>query len=642
MIFIMPVAFALCLLLTPQTPTSPVTVKYTGRVDGLLAQISQQTGTPLTAGRKEGSEILIVAVKDVTLEETMKQIAWATYGAWEKDKDGFKLVRDTAAERRAEREYVARTADYVQAFISRFRDLVQALPPTEKSLRMDSSMQLGIAGTRTMPARDARLLLGVASALSLPDVVNRTSMRDTAVFSNLATPAQHRLGPQADQALRAFIASRPDNEELDPPVRILAKATATSYGGWLNVQLYNAKGNLYRGAPYLLLPFSTEKPTPPMPKELIDAIPANAVVPLSPLSKAFGNLDEKESDGSVPSEREFAAMPEFIERLRNPDKYEPLGTFATDAWRAVGTHTGRNLVVNMDDRLLVPMWRGAPPLLRNFLNWPAMEQVELPSQWLRIRPTLLNSPWGHRVDRAVLGRYVRTPYPYRSLGQLEAGAEFVTKCGMPFIAPELGWYLVWASQGNLTTDGSGGWLLERFYGQLPEAARRAWISGQGVEVATLPVEAKRELSYWSVLVDVDLGGGRVAFEPSSILSERTVRFPLGMATRGILRSELKQEMGFATRIPKETGGFGERWDSTDSLAGLLNAMTKGADKVQVHPAMHQSLRILADLGEEGRPERTLTYYVSEPSKYVPWSRMPADVLREIRTRIDLRRKAKGD
>lgn len=637
MILIMPVAFALCLLLTPQAPASPVTVKYTGRVDGLLAQISQQTGTELTAGRKEGAEILIVAIKDATLDETMKQIAWATYGTWEKEKDGFKLIRDTAAERRADREYVARTIDYVGASIARFRTLVEALPPAERFLRMDSSMQFGITGARSMPARDARFLLGVATALSLPDVVNRKSMEDTAVFSNMATPAQHRLGPGAEQALRAFVASRPDTEEFAPPVRILAKATATPYGGWLNVQLYDAQGNLYRGAPYLLLPFSTEKPTPSVPKELIDAIPADATVPLSPQSKFFGSRSEEEGDGLAPSEREYAAMPEAIERLRNPEKFEPLGTFATDAWRAVGAHTGRNLVVNMDDRLFVPMWRGEPPSLRGFLNWPSMEQVEMPSQWLRIRPTLLNSPWGHRLDRAVMGRYVRAPYRYRSLGQLEAGAEFVTRCGMPFIPPNIGFYLVWASQGNLTSDGSGGWLLERFYGQLPEAARRAWISGQGVDVSALPPEAKRALSRWAVSVNVEMSGLRMKLEPSAIFSEPTIRFPLGMVTRGVLRAELKQETGFATRIPRETGGFNERWDSVESLAWLLNAMTKGAEKVQIHPSMQQSLRISADLGEEGRPERTLTYFTSEPSKYVPWGRMPADVVREIRTQIARRR-----
>jgi hypothetical protein len=622
----MPVALALALLLTPSLLTSPITLKHTGRVTDFLAQISQQSETKLTVGKKEGAEILIVALDKAPLDETMERIAWATYGKWEREKDGYRLVRDVVAEREAEKAYVAASVGTARQAIARFREQVQELKPSDRQVNLAAVPGRIVRRPLPIPAAEARLLARLLDGLPVEPLVSLRSVEDVTVFSNLPTPTQRPLGAGATKALRDYVA---EANGLQVPARIVLRGVASPSGGGIAMTLYTTEGMTAHSGLAVYLPFSIE-PKIAVPKEILDTVPADMEVPLSPISKAFRRPPADPEYGSMASRQEWRAVPDFMARLREPEKYEPLATFATDLWTATAAQSGRNLIMNVDDQHLVPTSMGKPLPMRAYLTIPSPDEIKVTPGWMVGRPPLLNSPWGHRVDRTALGRYVRCPYPDRSLGQLEAGADFVKNAGTPVISYAVAGYIPWASQGNLTSDGSGGWRLERFYASLPEVTRRAWLSGRPVSVASLSAPAKIALTRWIT------GGGYGTFwEPKRPISEmarmeETVRFPYGFATGGWLRADLKEEDGFVARIPDGEGGMGERWDSVKSLAQLLNAMLSQSDEVQIHEAMQQSLRLYAELDDDPAvPERTLTHYVVQPSKFVRWKQARPEVVEAI-------------
>lgn len=626
----MPVAFALCLLLTPPSLTAPVTVKYTGRVADLLAQISKQSGTTLTAGRKEGAEILIVALDKAPLDETMERIAWATFGAWERDSNGvYKLVRDAAEERRAEQAYIAEAAACATKSIARYREGVLRKGATDQEVSEASMPKGKVPGASPIPAPDARLLARLAGLIAPRDLVSLRKRNEEIVFSNLPTRAQRPLGPAADQALRQYIAGKGEVLGAHRPERILLKGYVTPSGGSLVVNLFTAKGDSLDRVvrvPYLTL--ESDRPLSPTPKELLDAIPPDMAVPLSPISQAFRPDIKWGFEGVGVRPEQLAKVPEFMRRLRDPERYEPLATLATDLWTAAAARVGRNLVMNMDDRFLVPMSSGpgGPATMRNYLEFWSPDNVRMAPGWLLGRPAMLNSPWGHRIDRAALGRYVRSPHPYLSMGWLEAGADLIAKGGVPVIPSWVSQYIYWAGMGQVPTFASGDWKLERVYASLPEVHRRAWIAGRPVDIASLPVPAKVALADWATLVEYVERGKHSAFT-----LEPTVRFPDGMVTEGWLRSDFKEESGFATRFPQAGGTFGEQWHTLDSLAWFLKASFDRAKDVRIQESTRQTLRLWGEI-EDGVSTipYTLMQHAPDPTKYVPWDQARPEVSKAIR------------
>jgi hypothetical protein len=264
--------------------------------------------------------------------------------------------------------------------------------------------------------------------------------------------------------------------------------------------------------------------------------------------------------------------------------------------------------------------------MRDVLFQFSQADMKLEPGWLVARPVLANPPWGHRVDRAALGRYVRAAGAWREPAEFEAAATFITTCGTPKLPWGLADYLYWAKELEVPTRMNAEWALERFYGSLPEGVRRTWLQGGPVDVSRLSLESRRALQKWVFMPNWEILQPRQPVDSYS--QEPTVRFPLGAPTAGVLRAETKEEAGFASRFPFD-GGMGERWDSLNSLAWLLNALLDGGKDVEIQPSTQRSLRLIASLPGGEETYRTLKWYDRAPGKYVHWQKAPAETVKQI-------------
>ncbi|MGV3617344.1 MAG: hypothetical protein ACO1SV_18620 [Fimbriimonas sp.] len=634
----MPLAFAaLCLISPGPLQDARITLKQTARVEAVLDTLSKQAGVRLTAKKEEADDILIVALSNVPLKEAMDRIAWATYGQWEKEEDGFRLARDIAAERRVERACVEKATALVEGAIKRYRQAVlqpETLAPDQRPLVP------GPPGSqeRIGPTPETRLLANLLEKVPAKELVrldNGFYASDYAVFSSRPTPVERAFGPDVDRILDRYIAEKRAagfDWGTRLPLRAMLKGRCGPLGGGASLTLYNAKGESMLGTlPRIVIPFEpTSEREDAVPKTILDTIPADMKVPLSELSQAFSRPKDIDPDQAFHASRaERARNAEFFYRIQHPERFEPMAAFATDLWTAVAAKSGRNLVANLPDTHFVPGWRGEPPLVRELLTWQTDSHFDVRSGWLVLRPMVVRPGDHHQINRTALGRYVRTRFRYRSPESLSASGDFITRAGVKHIHPWIGSYLYWASEGSLTSDGSGGWALERFFGSLPDATRQGWLAGNAIDISTLSMDSRKALVDWMTYATRRQRGGTTIPE---LFLEPTVRFPQGYVTHGWLRAEGQDQPGFATRIPtEEEGKFAERWDSLESLAWLLGAMTKNAEKVQIHPATLRSVRLFAEVeGDPSLATQTLERYTPEPSRYVPWQRSAPDVVESIK------------
>lgn len=577
MIDVMSVTLALCLL-TPQTGT--VTVERTGTVADLLQEISGGSNVKLSAGRKEGQEILIVSLKGAPLSEAMKQIAWATFGQWEKDgKGGYKLTRDIAAERRAEREYIDKAAKIAADSIAKYREGVLRPGATDAEITQAALPRERNPYTQPVPAADARLMARLFANVN-PRSLVRTDGEGFVTISSKPFGEQLSFGPQAEGILRQYLAEKGDELKLPPsdlPLRAVFQGQTTVRGGGGMLSLIRPNGQSLLGLIRRnVITFDAGPNVFDLPKEIKDAIPPEMLVPISEATKEF----------MAPKARSSEAI---ISRLQQPEKFEPLATYATDTWRAVASQTRRQLVANVSDSTLIPLIdNGSPTTLLYAMEHFYRDDMRFPKDWVLVRPQFPNQPWGHQINRAALGRFVRQSSKSGTLQDLEDGATLLTSPGVTTVSLAVSNYIGWARPfygGKL----QGEWDVYRFYGTLPTPLRRAWVEGTPIDVSTLSRESRRALGEWA---------------------------KTGTPTSGWLRADRKAQEGLVLRN-KNAVGFRDAWWDYRNAATFINA----GQPLEVQPSTRTILRLYADFGVGiESPGKDLTDFTFNPNGYTHWAK----------------------
>jgi hypothetical protein len=610
-------AFALCLLAPrPVIADTRLTLRSTGSVAALLEALSAKAGVSLTATPRLAREVLIVSLTEVPLSDAMARVAWATFGQWERVGEGFRLARDGGEENRAEREYREAAIGAVSSSFAAFRS--RALTPglSDSEVRAGEARLSGNPYVVGASAAAVRAFARLSSSVT-PGAVAGASQERQATFSSAPSPVERSLGADAPQVLKRYVAERGLPPETQ--VRATIYAYAGPRGGAAMLTLWDGASNVLDRS--MVMIGGWDKARYSTPKEIADAIPANMAVPLSPVSEFFrqGARDRMSPTEFGPGD--FSRVPEVIQRLRDPEKFEPLATFVTDVWVATAKKTGRNLVANVDDDWFVPAVHRAPPTLREMITAFWLGTFKADSGWLAIRPLVPNSPWPHRIDRKALGRYARTSSASDSLAELEAAAAFVSTAGVPEMTRCVSRYMEWATEGKGTSNLPHEWALPRFYGSLPEAARRAWLAGEPVDVSKLGDSSLWYLRTWAAQ----------ASKTSDLPVDATRLFPHGLPS-GWLRSEERSTAGFFIRAPIG-GSVTEFWGELDQLSAVINSLQPGGkgDRVEIQEAPMRKLRLFADLGPGLQtPEKVFRISIPDPNKYFPWRKASA----ELRGRIE--------
>jgi hypothetical protein len=541
----MPFALALYLVAhrpqeRPQGLDTQVTLKETANVATLLKNLSAQAGIPLTINERRGQEILIVAVDRVSLADAMKQIAWATYGRWEKSGGGYRLLRDTDAENAAEKEYVRWQTREAATAIGNVRDLI-----LERGLAPDRLNDYSIVSHVNAKATATDRALAQALSVVRPENAILVQPDSWCVYSTHPTSAEYPLGPVGTEILRAYNASLKD-PSASPAVLATLTCDYRFEQGTATLSLFTDRG--WRTASASARFGLHDRNGTSRPRELADEVPDDQAVPLSEASKFFvrpATQNLTDPYGMGPGWSNLRQMPDVMERIRNPEKFEPLATFATDVWRTIATWKGRNLVANIDDAFMYPGWAADPPNLRAAFKQAGGYNAVLQPGWLLARPSLASPPWRHRVDRAALGRLARTAYR-NDMQMFEAYAAFA---GSGPVGPdpwETNQYLSWA--GTPTPEIFHGWDVARIFGTVPKPVLAAWVSGESIPIASLPVATKQALRKYVL--------GQTYYDDYNYLRKYpTVRFPQGLPEEGTLVANIHRSTDYYTRRRQEDGSY---------------------------------------------------------------------------------------
>jgi len=529
MLCFMPLVAAFCLLTSlSRTEDVRVSLTKTASVTAILRDLSAQTHTQLFTNDQRGREILIVDVKDVPLKDVMDRIGWATYGAWNETGEGFKLVRDLDAETKAERYYRDWQAKEAKLAIAQFRNRVLEKNLAPEMTEREAQMQgRGINATPKLIEKVMAQALGAVR----PETIIYTKPDEPHVFSNQPTQVQYAFTSNMSSVMKSY------NEAVGRPVKHMLLSCRYAFEeGNAKLTLFDERGDFIASskARFRLYPSSSR------PAELADEVPADMEVPLSDASKFY--VRPIEGWHVWPSNAVMKDAPDVVQRLQNPDKYEPLATFATDAWRAVAKWKGRNLVANIDDVYMTPVWAAKPPKLQEAFRTAGGYNAELKPGWLIARPSLPTPPWQHRVDRAALGKLARRKIE-DGVAMFKAIGDFSASQSIPPDPYQTSQYLAWAGAYQLIDLRL--WPSARLFGSLTTAQQQAMIGGAAIDLSQTSSIAKEVVG--SALSPGD-------YDELDLWSQGTVRFPSGMPQTGFLRGSVYDRSEIYILRPSTEGG----------------------------------------------------------------------------------------
>lgn len=588
-----------------------VSLSKTESVSALLRDLSAATKTELLVSDARGKEILIVSVKDVPLNDVMKKIAWATYGRWETVRGGYRLVRDSDAEKAAQKKYIqwqsSEASDAIKVFQARVLTKGMESDPGWRP----PGTSLGKAGR--LDRAIARLLGAVPAERTL--FLDRYDLH---TFSSQPIAGERPLSNWAE-VLRQYNAETAPNG-MEPAVRGFLTCQYKFEVGYASLRLYDARGQQIESKDVRFALYDPDQ-SAVRPKEFADRIPADAPVPLSAESKFLIRAETPNSWGTTPDER--AKVPDVVERLQNPERYEPMATFATDAWRAVGKSIDANVVANVDDCFMAPTWTRYTPKLGEAFKLTGGYNAETQPGWLLARPSLATPPWPHRMDRAALGRLARTRWTTQEAA-FQAWSEFA---GAQDSTPDyynMSLFLGWV--GAPSPDPMEGWSVARIFGLARPDVLESWMRGTPVPFSRLSDEMRLAIRDYSLKTE--------GTSPESFDREPSIRFPQGLPQRGWLTASSDQSIDYVIRSKQPDGSYGAgRWRAAE-LRQYFRSLQKQSPgelaKFDVMEIPQSTLRFMAAFSEkDGLLLKTLVREPNGATPYIPWGQIPDDMRARI-------------
>jgi|GEM_PF-5036314 len=601
------------MMLTPQANdlSASVTLKRTESVEALLKDISTLAGVPLSASGKKAKEILIVVLNGVPVSQAMQKIAWATYGRWEKGSRGnYRLVADPDAEWAAEKHYIAwQGAEAANAIeVLRNKVLKRGLAPeTDPTWIWPQEPK-----RETDRATSTDLALAEALGRVRPETLIATKPESWCVYSDDANPAQYRFAKGADEILKAFNAGVKDGKKAE---HALLTCDYQFGEGHVKLEAYDDQGIRIGSVRALIRPDDRHRPT--NANELADEIPEDAPLPLSPASMFF--VDRKPQYVFAPSYSEMQAMPELGERMRHPETYEPLGTIATDAWRAVGMWKNRSIVANVDDVYLFPYWTAHVPTLREAFRNCGGYNAEVQAGWIVARPSLATPPWRHRIDRAALGQFARSdaqsPFgSFMNWAKLAGATDWI---------PD-GWTMqTYADYVRVASPRAyEGWSAPRMIGTLTDDQRQTLLNGGSLPIASLPDAARSALRVFAIAHEET---------PYAMEKQPTLRFPNGLPDQGQLTSKVEAASGYYFRTKTDKGLWIDDYLPASKFATWVQkCSTDTLKSMQLRYIESHTLALYANMGPN-EDYQIGAYY--DPGRqdpdFIPWDRVSADEKRQL-------------
>jgi hypothetical protein len=190
-----------------------------------LEALSKAVGVPLLTSPQTADEVLMADVRDVPFSVLREKIAEAASAEWQKEGDGYRLIRSQALQNQQERADLNRRAGLLRAEQARLAaelSKIEKLSPDEiqkaaqEQRRQQEELLRAIeSGGRPPVLRPNqnvlnadpanRLLMRILSVMDADDLA-RIAPHSRYVYASLPTRMQKRMPPAADRFLSEFVA----------------------------------------------------------------------------------------------------------------------------------------------------------------------------------------------------------------------------------------------------------------------------------------------------------------------------------------------------------------------------------------------------------------------------------------------------
>lgn len=488
----------------------------------LLPIVSKAAGVEILASGNVSQDVVLLKVKEQPVGEVLRRIAEEDGAEVEPTKTGFRLVRTTSSERKEHQGALARRIASMRPELESIATTLNQ-PADERAYRTLYPMLKGerekVGGSWTrngsntsharMPA--TRAVMRAIRLVPL-DVLANLQEGDSVVYSNLPTKLQRPL-PALEDVLRTFrreqnawadavtkLGKLEPNQYAEDPFRhadpidvsparavLIVSRTNSADASFVRLVMLDRRGEEVGLASYGLV--STE-----MQRGMSEFLKPSdgTLVPMSAETKAFlGGLPRRDGTGpEVPT-------PEAVALLSKPEEYDPLSYGATDLVRDLAGD--RPIVAVLPDTVwFVGLFTPGPLKRSNRAMFASMAEAREEGGWLLVRPREPEMTRRNRVDRRVLGTFIRTIVAAKRV-PLDAYAEYAWKAsGATYDYVGVPMAMLF---DDPTFNPDVSWRSLRFYGSLSVVDRAALLSGATKRWVNLSPE-QRELASQIVAKDV--------------------------------------------------------------------------------------------------------------------------------------------
>lgn len=195
------------------------------RAKVVMEKLSQVTGTQLSVSNVLADEVLLVSVKDVTVDELMQRIARAEVATWSKSGDGYILGRDPGVGNTLERAEVSARANSITAAVNEAVLKQNKEPWTNNTSRelatethalideLKNGMRNSTPPNPGTGARSAAVSGKTPASRAIVELIKSLDAGSLAaipvggrvVFSTNATPMQLRMSNQGAATIKQFV-----------------------------------------------------------------------------------------------------------------------------------------------------------------------------------------------------------------------------------------------------------------------------------------------------------------------------------------------------------------------------------------------------------------------------------------------------
>lgn len=494
------------------------------RTSVVLSELSKVAGVKFEAANSATDDVLVVAVKDVTVADLMKRIATTTAGEWKPIDGGFRLVPDAIARRKQRNAEEKARIDALNKDIQKKWDQATKPPADVKGTGTvtvgPQSASVAFGGGGLGEKTIIKLIAGVDRAL-LSDVrrgdrivfsTNPTAMQrslganaigliDQYVVEHNAAAAKnkHQSSPEEDKMLAAMpsfikdMASR-GGKRIENATKALLIVSRQSILDMVQceMRLYDDKGAVVGSEQSTLnegdmmqmvadMDLDPTKPAKPKKDESGNPTP----IEYSEDSKAFQGLSQSFMTASV------KISPETLKKIRNPETFDPLAFAPTDEILSCGKTLGLNVVANLPDSSasLMNGLMGGKMTVGTFMaklgGDKEMKRVD-DEGWLTILPAKPERARQDRLDRSALGTLVRAAAE-KGMASLDDMANYALHAPDPMeggIGQE--WLSMFVPGGmSMSMGGITSWDMLRFFGALDPASRSTLSRGGRMMLSNL-------------------------------------------------------------------------------------------------------------------------------------------------------------